>query len=78
MDYKGVEVIIRQQSVTADPLEHPVDAMTIGVKTFGMGAWVSVAQIVSLLVEALGGEMPYEHEIGETELGLEKRDAIRS
>ena len=74
MDYKGVEVIVRQDG--GDPLTHPVDAMTIGAKAFGMGTWVSVAQIVSLLVKAMGGDIPYRLDVGELELRIGDGDAL--
>jgi len=75
IDYRGVEVIVKQKALIeagGDPLVHPVDVMTIGVKKGGMGAWISVAQIVSLLARSFGHDMLYEldFDAGETELTL--------
>ena len=69
MEYKGVEAIIKiPYEPTADPLYHPVDVSSIGVKKDDRGVWVSVAQIVSLLAWTMGHEIPYELEDGELEL----------
>ena len=67
MEYHGLEVIITMPSDTTDPLTHPVDQMSIGVKTQGVGAWISMAQIIKLLAENMV-HLPHDMEPGETEL----------
>lgn len=76
MNYHDVEVIYTTPSEIglSDPLTHPVDQVSMGVKVdIGgewFGSWISLAQIVSLLASNLGAEVPYELQGDETEIRL--------
>ena len=67
MKYHGLEVIITMPSNTADPLTHPVDMMSVGIKRGerGEGNWVSMSQIVSILAD-----VPYKLQEGELALTI--------
>lgn len=73
--YSGWEVIFKEPSRWADPLDHPIMHYQLGVKKGGTGLWVNLEQIVILMLQ-WAGENIEDYKPRETETVFEIKGVV--